>query len=330
MTAFKALRVNVNDDEITREIQTCQQADLPDGDVLIRVSYSSLNYKDALSANGHRGITKHFPHTPGIDSAGTVVSDRTDTFVEGDPVVVIGFDLGMNTWGGLSEYIRVPVHWVVRLPNGLSLADSMRIGTAGVTAGYCVEKLLQNGLSGQDPSVLVTAATGGVGSIATHLLATLGYQVTASTGKQDEHEWLTTLGAKHIIDRSTLSDPTTKALLPATYAAALDSVGQDTLVNVVKQLKYGGSVAACGIVGGTSVPLDIYPFILRGVNVLGIASADASRDDRIRVLSKFVTLWKLPMLEQMCDEISLDEVDARIEQMLAGRVRRRALVKVTG
>lgn len=328
MTTFKAFRVSVNDGEVTREIKTCSVDELPEGDVLIRVNYSSLNYKDALSANGHKGVSRYYPHTPGIDAAGTVVSDASGTFNEGDPVVVIGFDLGMNTWGGFSEMIRVPAGWVMNLPDGLSLADSMRLGTAGVTAAYCVEKLLTNGLAGRESSVLVTAATGGVGSIATHLLSTLGYHVTASTGKQSEHEWLKSLGASEVIDRNTLSEPSKKALLAETYDAAVDSVGQDTLVNVIKQLKFDGSVATCGIVGGTSLPLDIFPFILRGVNVLGVASADASLDARIRVLSKFVTLWKLPKLAEMCDEITLDDLEDRISNMLAGNIKRRALVSL--
>ena len=328
MTTFKAFRVELNDGVASTGIQDCHVDDLPIGDVLIRVNYSSLNYKDALSANGHKGITRTFPHTPGIDAAGTVISDSTGTFTEGAPVVVSGFDLGMNTWGGFSEVIRVPVGWVLALPDGLSLADSMRIGTAGLTAAYCVEQLLLNGLSGQESTVLVTAATGGVGSIAVHLLATLGYQVTASTGKMSEAAWLTQLGAKNVIDRHSLSTPTTKALLPETFDAVVDSVGQDTLVNAIKSLKFGGSVAACGIVGGTAVPLDIYPFILRGVNLLGIASSDALLDDRKRVFAKFVTLWKLPMLENMCDEVSLYGLQERMNQMLAGNVKRRALVKV--
>lgn len=328
MIQFKAYRIDVNENQVTRSLQNFTTDDLPDGDVLIRVSCSSLNYKDALSANGHRGITRDYPHTPGIDAAGTVVSDRSGQFSDGDPVLVTGFDLGMNTWGGFSEYIRVPVTWVMAKPEGLSLEDSMRLGTAGITAGYCVEQLLINGLSGHEASVLVTGATGGVGSIAVHLLATLGYQVTASTGKKSEHNWLKQLGAADIIDRSMLSEPTRKALLEASYDAAIDTVGQDTLVNVVKQLKFGGSVAACGIVGGTSLPLDIYPFILRGINILGVASADAPLTARQRVLAKFVTLWKLPMLQSMCDEITLDDLDEHIDRMLSGNARRRTLVKV--
>lgn len=329
MNSFKAFRIAVGQDgHVSRKIELASVDDLPPGDVLIKVAYSSLNYKDALSANGHRGITRNYPHTPGIDASGLVVSDESGTFSEGDSVVVIGFDLGMNTWGGFSEYIRVPVGWVLPLPSGLTLADAMRIGTAGVTAAYCVEKLLQNGLSGSDANVLVTAATGGVGSIATHILATLGYHVTASSGKPEQKEWLTSLGAKAVIDRKNLSEPTAKALLSERFDAAIDSVGQDTLVNVIKSLKFGGSVAACGIVGGTALPMDIYPFILRGVNLLGIASADAALGDRQRVLVKLASVWRLPKLESMCDEILLDDLNDRIELMLSGKVSRRTLVAI--
>lgn len=329
MTTFKAFRINVAEDgTVSRSINSCSFDDLPQGEVLIKVQYSCLNFKDALSANGHRGVTRKFPHTPGIDAAGVVVSDSSDTFAEGDDVVVIGFDLGMNTWGGFSEYIRVPVSWVISLPKGLTAVDSMRLGTAGVTAAYCVEKLLTNGLQGSESRVLVTGATGGVGSIATHLLATLGYGVVASTGKPEEAEWLKTLGAKEVIDRNDLSDPNKKALLAEQYDAAVDSIGQDTLVNVIKSLKFGGSVAACGIVAGTAVPLDIFPFILRGVNLLGVASADAPIEARRVALARFVTLWKLPMLSQMCDEITMDDLNDRIDLMLAGKIKRRALVKV--
>lgn len=328
MTEFKSLRIFVEKDVVTRRVDVCRLDDLPDHDVLIKVHYSSLNYKDALSANGHTGISRHYPHTPGIDAAGVVVSDRSQTFKDGDEVAVIGFDLGMNTWGGLSEYIRVPKEWVTTLPKGISLADAMRLGTAGVTAGYCLEKLLRNGLAGSHANVLVTGATGGVGSIAVHLLASLGYGVTASSGKADQHDWLMALGASKVIDRQDIGAENSKALLPETYDAAVDTVGQDTLVNILKSLKYGGSVAACGIVGGTSVPLDIYPFILRHVNLLGVASATATLADRQRVLAKYASHWRLSMLENLCEEIGLEQVSDRVDAMLAGKITRRALVKL--
>lgn len=328
MAEFKSLRVHVENKQVIRGIETLSLDDLPKQDVLIRVHYSGLNYKDALSANGHTGITRQYPHTPGIDAAGVVEDDRTGAFNPGDEVAVIGFDLGMNTHGGLSEYICVPKDWVVRLPKGLSMADAMRIGTAGLTAGYCVEKLLQNGLTGKQANILVTGATGGVGSIAVHLLSSLGYRVTASSGKPDQIEWLKAIGAWKVVDRSEIGTSNPKALLPEQFDAAVDTVGQDTLVNILKSLKFGGSVAACGIVGGTSIPLDIYPFILRHVNLLGVASATVTLADRNRVFAKFSSHWRLNLLNDLCEEIQLEDVSARIDAMLAGRVSRRALVKL--
>lgn len=326
MTTFRALRIHLTDDGVRRAIETLTLDDLPAGDVLIRVHYSSLNYKDALSANGHTGISRYYPHTPGIDAAGTVVSDTSGSFEAGTEVAVIGFDLGMNTDGGFADYIRVPVGWVTTLPANLTMADAMRLGTAGVTAAYSLEKLLDNGLKSDQGPVLVTGATGGVGALAVHLLGTLGYDVTAVTGKPEAHDWLRSLGASLVIPRADLSTPQKKALMPANYAAAIDTVGDSTLVNVLKSLKFGGTVAACGIVGGTAVPTDIYPFILRGVNLVGIASADAPLADRQRVLGKFSGLWKLPKLAELCDTLTLDQLEARIDAMLAGQIQGRALI----
>jgi len=326
MTAFRAMRISLTDSGVSRAIEERTLDDLPAGEVLIRVHYSSLNYKDALSANGHKGISRHYPHTPGIDAAGKVVTDSSETFAPGTEVAVIGFDLGMNTDGGFADYIRVPKGWVTALPKGLSMADSMRLGTAGVTAAYALEKLLDNGLKAEQGPVLVTGSTGGVGTLAVHLLGSLGYDVTAVTGKEQAHDWLRTLGASDVVPRSQLSDAQPKALLAETYAGAIDTVGDATLVNILKSLKFGGTVAACGIVGGTAVPTDIYPFILRGVNLVGIASADEALAARQRVLGKYAGVWKLPRLHELGDVLRLDEVEVRIEAMLAGQIQGRALI----
>jgi putative YhdH/YhfP family quinone oxidoreductase len=328
MTTYRAYRIQLTDKVVTRAIEDRNMDELPDHDVLIRVHWSSLNYKDALSASGHKGVSRYYPHTPGIDASGVVERDRSGRFEPGTEVVVTGYDLGMNTQGGFAEYVCVPADWVVALPPGLSMADSMRLGTAGLTAGYCLEKLIEAGVRADQGPILVTGATGGVGSIAVHLLATLGYPVTAITGKSTAHDWLRQLGARDILSREALSEPDTKALRAAQYAGAIDTVGEDTLVNILKSLKFGGSVAACGIVGGTSVPTDIFPFILRGVNLLGVASADAPHDARIRVLAKFAKLWKLPMLENLCDTLTMDELGPRIDAMLAGKIQRRALIRI--
>lgn len=326
MTGYRALRVYLTEKGVTRAVETRSLDALPDHDVLVRVHWSSLNYKDALSANGHKGISRHYPHTPGVDAAGMVAQDRSGRFEVGTRVVVIGFDLGMNTQGGFADYIRVPADWLIAAPEGLSLVDCMRLGTAGVTAAYCVEKLLDNGLRSEHGPVLVTGATGGVGSIAVHLLATLGYQVTAVTGKKAAHDWLRELGATDILPREAFNEPHSKALLPASYAAAIDTIGDQTLVNILKSLSFGASVAACGVVGGTRVPTDVYPFILRGVNLLGIASADAPRAARSRVLAKYAGLWSLPKLSDLCEVRVLEELSPCIDAMLEGRLRRRVLI----
>ncbi|WP_028671500.1 acryloyl-CoA reductase [Saccharospirillum impatiens] len=328
MTTYRALRIHLTDQGVTRTLEDRAITELPDHDVLIRVHWSSLNYKDALSANGHKGVSRYYPHTPGIDAAGVVERDHSGRFQPGTQVAVIGFDLGMNTQGGFADYVCVPADWVVTLPTGLTMADSMRLGTAGVTAAYCLEKLIETGVRADEGPVLVTGATGGVGSLAVHLLATLGYKVTAVTGKVDAHDWLRQLGATDILPREALSEPEPKALRPALFAGAIDTIGDHTLVNILKSLRYGGSVAACGIVGGTAIPADIFPFILRGVNLLGIASADAPVDARTRVLAKYAGLWKLPMLSALSDTLTLDQLGPRIDAMLAGNVQRRALIQV--
>ena len=221
---FKALIVNEKNGKFTREISTKSLNDLPAGDVLIKVKYSSLNYKDALSATGNKGVTRKYPHTPGIDAAGMVEKSPGNLFKEGDEVVVTGYDLGMNTFGGFAEYIRVPVEWIVKLPKGLSLKESMMLGTAGFTAGLSIYKLEQAGLD-KDGEIIVTGATGGVGSLAVALLSKLGYNITASTRKKEKEDYLKNLGAKLIINSDELDDKTGKPLLNRRWKGAVDTVG---------------------------------------------------------------------------------------------------------
>ena len=329
MTKFRSLQARETADGFEQVVIERDFGELPDNDVLIKVSFSSLNYKDALSSSGHKGITKSFPHTPGIDAAGVVVSDRTGQWQPGDQVVVIGFDLGMNTSGGFSEYICVPAKWLVKKPDALSLEESMMLGTAGLTAGYCLEKLMNNGLKPDQGPILVTGATGGVGSIAVALLAQLGYEVTASTGKAEAEPGLLELGAGSIVHRDTLSEQQKRPMLSAQWAGAVDTVGGETLANILKSLKYGGSVAACGMVTGVDINTTVYPLILRGINLLGVASADASLDDRIRVLGKLASLWKLSNLAGMVQTAGLDELPDRIQAMLKGQAMKRVLVDLS-
>ncbi|MCQ4310615.1 YhdH/YhfP family quinone oxidoreductase [Pseudomonas stutzeri] len=329
MAIFKALQTSENADSRfeTRVVERTTD-DLPKGDVLIRVSYSSLNYKDALSASGNRGVTRNFPHTPGIDAAGTVVESSVSELAKGDEVIVTGYDLGMNTAGGFGQYIRVPAAWVIKRPSGLSLRDAMVLGTAGLTAALCIDKLEQAGLEPGEAPVLVTGATGGVGSIAVALLASLGYNVAAVTGKADQAEFLKGLGAKQIVERSALQAGVEKPILKEQWAGAVDTVGGDILFNVVKALQRGGSVACCGLTAGTGFQANVLPFILRGVNLLGVDSVEIPLVVKASMWDKLSLQWKLPNLSDLVQEISLQDLPGAIDRMLAGQQVGRMLVRL--
>ncbi len=329
MTSFKALQACEKTDGgfETRVVQRDVQ-DLPAGEVLIRVSYSSLNYKDALSASGNRGVTRQYPHTPGIDAAGTVAESSVAEFTAGDEVIVTGYDLGMNTAGGFGQYIRVPAAWVIKRPAGLSLREAMALGTAGLTAALCVDKLEQAGLEPGDAPVLVTGATGGVGSIAVALLSRLGYNVAAVTGKADQAQFLTRLGATQIVERSALQAGTEKALLKEQWAGAVDTVGGDILFNVVKSLQRGASVSCCGLTAGTHFQASVLPFILRGVNLLGVDSVEIPLVVKASMWDKLSVQWKLPNLDDLVEEVSLEQLPGAIERILAGRHAGRMLVRL--
>lgn len=329
MASFKALQTSERaDGRFETRIVERDIEDLPAGDVLIRVNYSSLNYKDALSATGNRGVTRNFPHTPGIDAAGTVSESSVPEFAEGDEVIVTGYDLGMNTAGGFGQYIRVPAAWVIKRPTGLSLRDAMTLGTAGLTAALCVDKLEQAGLEIGDAPVLVTGATGGVGSIAVALLANLGYNVAAVTGKPGQAKFLEALGAKQIVERNVLQGGLEKPILKEQWAGAVDTVGGDILFNVVKSLQRGASVACCGLTAGTGFQANVLPFILRGVNLLGVDSVEIPLVVKASMWDRLSLQWKLPNLGELAEEISLQELPAAIERILAGQQIGRMLVRL--
>lgn len=319
MTSFKAFEVaETSDRHFQGKIVERSLDDLPAGGVLIRVCYSSLNYKDALSASGNKGVTRNFPHTPGIDAAGKVEESATTAFKPGDEVIVIGYDLGMNTAGGFGQYIRVPADWVVPCPAGLTLHESMILGTAGFTAALCVEKLRVNGVAPGSGPVLVTGATGGVGIVAVTLLHKLGYEVVASTGKQESHALLRKLGASAVIDRVELGEENPKPLLKEQWGGAVDVVGGETLANVIKSIRYGGSVACCGLVQSPAFKATVLPFILRGVNLLGVDSVQLPLATKAALWQKLAGEWKLPGLDSFCHDISLNELDAALKTVLKG------------
>ena len=326
---FKALQVSeVTEKKFTSTIVERSVDELPEGEVLIEVSYSSINYKDALSASGNKGVTSNYPHTPGVDASGIVRSSSSDNFKPGDEVIVTGYDLGMNTAGGFGQYIRVPAAWVLACPEGLNLRDAMILGTAGFTAALCVEKLIANGLAPDAGDVLVTGATGGVGIVAVMLLKALGYRVVASTGKNSAHDTLLLLGASEVLDRAELSEANPRPLLKERWSAAVDVAGGDTLSNVIKALNYGASVAACGLVQSPILQASVLPFILRGVNLLGIDSVELPLDSKQAVWAKLAGEWKLAGLDAICTEIGLEQLDTSLSSVLAGQATGRFLLNL--
>ncbi|MEM7007721.1 MAG: YhdH/YhfP family quinone oxidoreductase [Thermodesulfobacteriota bacterium] len=303
--------------------------DLPQGDVVVRVHYSSLNYKDALSATGNPGVSRNFPHSPGVDASGVVEESSDPRFSAGQQVIVHGYDLGCNTSGGFSEYIRVPGDWVVKLPENLSLRESMIYGTAGYTAAYSVLKLVDYGVASDSGEVLVTGATGGVGSVAVAMLAKCGYKVVASTGKTDEAEFLTNIGAKEIISRDESVDDSGRPLLKGRWAGVVDTVGGEILATAIKSTNPHGVVTCCGNVASAELPINVYPFILRGVALVGIDSQDSTMELRERIWHKMANDWKIDSLEDLTKEITMAELDENIDLILKGGQKGRVLVNLT-
>jgi putative YhdH/YhfP family quinone oxidoreductase len=303
-------------------------SELPQGDVLIRVQASSLNYKDGLSATGNPGVTRNYPHVPGIDAAGAVVASGHPQFKEGDSVLVTGFDLGANTWGGYAELVRVPAAWVVPLPSGLSLEESMIYGTAGFTVALALERFEQLGVTPERGEVLVTGATGGVGSLAVAMLSKVGYEVVASTGKADAAEYLEALGARRVIARREVDDRSERPLLRGAWAAAIDTVGSNTLATVLRSLQRGGCVASTGLVGGAEFSITVMPFILRGVTLTGIDSAEYPAPRRPNVWQRMAGPWKPAMLREIvAARTGLDGLPQHIAKIMSGGVRGRVLVE---
>lgn len=325
---FRALIVEEKNGRYTRKIGMKSISDLPPGDVIIKVRYSSLNYKDALSAIGNKGITRNYPHTPGIDAAGTIVESKVPQFTLNQQVLVTGFDLGMNTPGGFGEYIRVPADWVVPLPKGLTLEQAMMFGTAGLTAGMGVFKLQQGGVLPSNGPVLVTGATGGVGSLSVAILAHLGYETIAVSGKPDAADWLDKLGAARILARKALATDNLKPLLPKQWAGAIDTVGGPILATVLRSTNRHGIVACCGNVASPKLELTVYPFILRGISLMGIDSATSPMELRLKVWENLAGPWKPGRLSEMVQKIDLDQLNSTIELMLNSKHKGRFVVSL--
>ena len=324
---FKAMVVQETaDGTYTRRIAEKSLDDLPAGEVLVRVHYSSLNYKDGLSATGHRGVTKHYPHTPGVDAAGVVEVSLSEAFQPGDEVIVTSYDLGMNTSGGFGQFIRVPAGWVVPLPENLSPKESMAYGSAGLTAGFCIFKLQEHGVTPERGEILVTGATGGVGSFAVAMLAKIGYQVVAVTGKMDEKQFLIDLGAKEIISRDEATDTSGKPLLKSRWAGVVDAVGGEILATAIRSTKLHGAVTCCGNVASPDLPINVYPFILRGISLVGIDSQSFPMTFRRQTWEKIASEWKLADLDRQTSVCSLEELNSEIDRILAGKQKGRVIV----
>jgi len=329
MTTFRALVVNKGDSTFSVSVEELHLNELPVGEILIRVSYSSINYKDGLACNPNGRIVKNYPFVPGIDLAGIVV-DSTDTrFNEGDPVLVTGYDLGVSHFGGFSEFARVPADWVVPLPNNLTLREAMIIGTAGFTAALSVQSLEEHNITPVQGPILVTGATGGVGSTAVAILAKRGFDVVASTGKESEYGYLRELGAKEILSREDVSPEKIKPIDKQRWAGVIDPVGGNILAYALSTTQYGGTIAVSGLTGGANLSTTVFPFILRGVNLIGIDSVYCSMNKRRKIWNRLSSDFKPEQLSSMVyGEIKLDEIEETAKKIQEGKIRGRVLVKL--
>lgn len=328
MSKFKAVLASQEDGKTVVAFQDLDLSSLPPGEVLIRVQYSSLNYKDGLAVTGKPGVIRKFPMIAGIDLAGVVEESSSPEWKKGDAAVVTGSGLSETIWGGYSEYARLDARLLVKLPEGMTARQAMGIGTAGFTAMQCAIALEHHGVKPASGEVVVTGAAGGVGSVAVAILAKLGYRVVASTGRAELAPYLQSLGAAEVIDRSVLSAPSKRPMDSERWAGAIDTVGGDTLGGVIRGLKIGGSVAACGVAGGGVLNTTVFPFILRGVNLLGINSVTVAREERLEIWRRLSTDLPMETLENMIEEAPLDRVFELGAKILAGGVRGRTVIRV--
>jgi acrylyl-CoA reductase (NADPH) len=324
MEKFKKLTIfEDNKGSFFRKIEEVDLDSLKKDEVLINVKYSSLNYKDALSASGNKGVTKNYPHTPGIDAAGIVLSSKTSEFTPGDQVIVTSYDLGMNTSGGFSELISVPSQWVIKKPEGLSLKESMIFGTAGLTAAMCIDKLLNYGL--EKGNIVVSGASGGVGCLAIMILKKLNFEITAYSRKTSAIAFLKNIGTQNIIQNF---EDTKKPLLKPIYDGAIDMVGGIVLENIIKQIKPNGAVSICGMALSPAINLTVFPFILRGIAMLGVDSAEADYKWRKNLWKKLSNEWKPENLESIAKTVRLENINEEIEKILSGNQIGRVIIEL--
>jgi acrylyl-CoA reductase (NADPH) len=329
LNTFKAVLVEETaNKQFTVNIVNRSVSDLPKNDLLVNVHYSSLNFKDALSASGNKRVSAHFPHTPGIDAAGVVVSDKSGTFLPGDEVVMFGYDLGMNTPGGLGQMISIPANWAIKRPANLSLKEAMCYGTGGLTAALCVQKLEKMGAHPKDGPVAVTGSTGGVGSISIALLKQLGYSVVAFSGKPEQTEHLKSIGADEVLHRDVLNEVADLPMGKERWAHGIDTLGGDYLSNLLKQIKSGGGVSACGMASAISFSSSVYPFIIRGVSLLGVDSVYIPLGDKQHIWQRVASDMKLPNLQDLCEEISLEQAPEYLQRFMQAKVVGRYLVNL--
>jgi acrylyl-CoA reductase (NADPH) len=325
---FRALVLEAGEGPPNAAVRSVDESELPAGDVLVDVAYSTVNYKDGLAVTRGKPVVRSFPMVPGIDLAGTVRESSNPRFRAGDRVVLNGYGVGETHWGGYATAARVKGDWLVALPEGISDRQAMAIGTAGYTAMLCVLALERHGVAPGDGDVVVTGAAGGVGSVAVAVLAQLGYRVVASTGRPQEEAYLRQLGAAELVDRAQLGEPNSRPLQSERWAGAVDAVGSHTLANVLATTRYGGVVTACGLAQGNDLPTTVLPFILRAVSLVGIDSVNAPREAREQAWSRLATDLDAARLEAMTSVIGLGDVPWVAQDILAGRVRGRVVVDV--
>ena len=328
MSDFRALVLREADRKIVVAFETLTEADLPDGDVLVRVSHSTVNYKDGMVMNGVGRLVREYPHVPGIDFSGTVEDSDNPNFKPGDDVILTGWRVGETYWGAYAEKARVKGDWLVPLPDGLTRENAMAVGTAGFTAMMAVQALEAHGVTPGGGQVLVTGASGGVGSIATAILANLGYDVAASTGRPEQADYLKGLGAQTIIDRAELAELPSRPLGRERFAGAIDNVGGATLSNLLTQIAYGGSVGAVGLTGGSEVSSTVLPFLLRGINLLGIESVMCPKEPRVETWRRVARDLPMDKLRTMVEVHGLDDLPRLGKEILSGRVRGRTVIKI--